>query len=63
MTEPDYPHQICHLCGVAHGRQSEAVQSTWQLGTCDICGHVTPVTQPRDFGHLKPSWKVAIKNK
>jgi hypothetical protein len=27
--------------------------SAWHEGTCGICGQRGPVTEPRDFGHLR----------
>jgi len=26
-------------------------------GDCGVCGKFAAVTQPRDFGYLKPEWK------
>jgi len=57
---PDYPGVICATCGKTHGRRGHAgTATTWYPGTCDICGAYGDVTEPRDFGHLKPTWKAA----
>jgi len=53
-----YPHWICSLCGVAYGRFPFMDRvSTWHDGHCDICGAAGPVTEPRDFGHLRKGWQ------
>lgn len=49
-----YPAWICRPCGEAHGRGMPAGHaSTWHEDTCGICGKVTAVSEPRDFGHLR----------
>lgn len=56
MLERPYPQWICSPCGREFGRR-EAGLSTWHEGdACDLCGADVPVTEPRDFGHLKPGW-------
>lgn len=30
--------------------------STFHLGCCGVCGETKPVTEPRDFGHLRDGW-------
>ena len=53
----DYPAWICADCGKRHGKRSHAsTASTWHIGTCGICGEDVPVTEPRDFLHLKEGW-------
>jgi rRNA maturation protein Nop10 len=32
------------------------------MDTCDVCGKKAPVTEPRDFGHLKDGWQDHIAN-
>ena len=57
-----YPEWICRPCGEAHGRGMPAGHvSTWHEDPCGICGKVTSVTEPRDFGHLK-KWPILPKN-
>lgn len=51
-----YPDWICFDCGVKYGNREEGDATTWHDGTCGICGEEAPVTQPRDFGHLKEGW-------
>lgn len=48
----DYPSFVCCECGMRYGRR-KPIGATWHSGKCDICGQRKPVTQPRDFGHLK----------
>jgi hypothetical protein len=50
-----YPTWICNPCGRKHGNEPVAL-ATWHQGTCGICGRLTGVTEPRDFGHLKDGW-------
>ena len=52
----DYPSWVCAVCGEKYGRHPAGV-STWHVGACGICGRVTGVTEPRDFGHLR-EWPV-----
>ena len=53
----DYPSVICLDCGITYGRRALGGCTTWYPGTCGVCGNETAVTEPRDFGHLKPEWK------
>jgi hypothetical protein len=53
-----YPSYICMSCGIKYGKKGiPPVGATWHLDICDICGRRSPLTQPRDFGNLKPKWK------
>lgn len=54
-----YSDYICAECGTAHGRRSSGPATTWHYGTCDVCGRPEMVTEPRDFGHLRDSWRTA----
>lgn len=57
MTSNPYPDWICAACGEIHGK-GRCGLATWHMGTCDVCKTKnTPITEPRDFGHLKESWK------
>jgi rRNA maturation protein Nop10 len=57
-----YPDWICAPCGHTHGRgMPEGHVSTWHEDTCGVCGKVTSVSEPRDFGHLK-KWPILAKN-
>jgi len=59
---PHYPDWICAPCGKAYGRGApENHISTWHTDTCGVCGKVTSVTEPRDFGHLK-KWPILAEN-
>lgn len=59
--QKDYPQLICFSCGDKYGRwsreQREGRVCTVNRDTCDICGEIRFVTEPRDFGGLKPEWK------
>lgn len=51
-----YPRQICFDCGKRYGRRLPEL-ATWNNGECDVCGFKSPVTEPRDFGHLNKGWE------
>jgi hypothetical protein len=51
-----YPDWIFLPCGEKHG-QREVGRATWHEDTCDVCGQWVTVTEPRDFGHLKDTWR------
>jgi len=55
MTEQ--PAWVCCDCGVLYGRRIDDRLSTWHVDTCGVCGTETMVTEPRDFGYLKPEWQ------
>lgn len=55
VKQRDYPVWVCYTCGDRHGFKKCGV-STWHDDECGVCGEVTAVTEPRDFGHLKNSW-------
>jgi len=56
MTGDNYPAWVCLPCGIKYGHRDSGV-STWHLDTCPVCGRPdVPVTEPRDFGHLRPEW-------
>lgn len=58
MADPEYPAWICGDCGLKHGRRPAGI-CTIHMGECDICGRAEMVTEPRDYGHLKASWREA----
>lgn len=61
MTKPKpYPTWVCYPCGIKHGRvrPGEGWMATFHHGTCDVCGELARVTEPRDFGHLNEEWKM-----
>ena len=47
------PAWVCIKCGTKHGRHTVNSYATWHIGKCGVCGTVTDVTEPRDFGYLK----------
>jgi anaerobic ribonucleoside-triphosphate reductase len=51
----DQPAWCCAKCGEKYGRR-QAGLATWHLDTCGVCGKESVVTEPRDFGYLKPEW-------
>lgn len=56
MTK-EYPQWICAKCGLKHGNRPCGV-STWHVDECGVCGKKeVGVTEPRDFGHMKETWK------
>ena len=57
--EEFYPTWVCHTCGMKYGKAPSATRmATYHLGTCDVCGSGNmAVTEPRDYGHLRPEWK------
>ena len=62
MTAPTYPAFICAPCGKKHGqREFMHPGATWHMATCDICGNLDAVTEPRDFGHLRDTWNDDVK--
>ena len=54
--EREYPTWACNDCGEKYGRRLPSV-CTIHMDTCGVCGEYKPVTQPRDFGHLKDGWQ------
>lgn len=53
----EYPAWACFPCGNKYGRgMPEGHVCTIHTGVCGICGDTRAVTEPRDFGHLKPGW-------
>ena len=52
----EYPAWVCLDCGTKHGRIKVGI-ATWHVDECGVCRNQTLVTEPRDFGHLKDSWK------
>lgn len=56
---------ICQECGHKFGRPERIPAghlATFHLGNCDICGEIKPVSEPRDFGHLKTNWEKTIQH-
>lgn len=52
----EYPAWICSPCGRKYGRRECGI-STWHEDDCGVCGQVTLVTEPRDYGGLKDGWQ------
>jgi methionyl-tRNA synthetase len=59
IKQKEYPQWICGECGDKHGKR-ECGRATWHPNTCDVCGKTTSVTEPRDYGHLKETWKDSL---
>lgn len=64
-----YPEFICHDCGVKYGGWYKRGSytgpakhyATYHNGCCGICSKVdVPVTEPRDYGHLRARWAAEI---
>lgn len=60
LSTNKYPDWICHDCGAKHGRRPMGGISTWHQGICGVCGSNAPVTEPRDYGHLRHGWNQAV---
>jgi hypothetical protein len=43
---------VCSDCGTKYGKYSVGCSSKW-MGTCDVCGKDTGVTEVRDYGYLQ----------
>jgi hypothetical protein len=54
-----YPDWICDDCGSKHGKRPEGnpYGATYHSDWCGVCFEWKSVTEPRDWGHLKPSFK------
>ena len=52
----DQPVWTCADCGTELGNR-QPQYATWHMGTCGVCGRRMAVTEPRDFGYLRPSWR------
>ena len=62
MKDTNYPGWICSRCGNRYGKgMPEGHRYTVHTGTCGICGVRAAVTEPRDYGHLKPGWLQMLK--
>lgn len=51
-----YPDWVCDDCGTKWGRRVPNM-CTMHIGTCGVCGRAAAVTEPRDYGHLRPGWE------
>lgn len=51
-----YPAWVCEPCGSKYGHRTPT-EATYHAGRCDVCGNSATVTEPRDYGHLKPGWE------
>lgn len=58
-----YPDWICADCGEKLGRSAATRYAAWHDGRCGMCNQTTMVTEPRDFGHLKPNWREIVMGK
>lgn len=54
QTQPSW---VCFECGIKYGRgMPDGHVCTSHQGTCGVCGQKSNVTEPRDFGYLRPEW-------
>lgn len=57
QTQPDW---VCIDCGKEFGwGMPEGHTATFHHGLCGVCAKHKAVTQPRDFGYLRPEWNEA----
>lgn len=57
-----YPQWICVDCGQKHGKRVPQFHIfTAHINKCDVCGYTKIVSEPRDYGHLKDTWKACAK--
>lgn len=57
QTQPSW---VCSECGNKYGHgMPEGHVCTMHNDVCGVCGKQKAVTQPRDFGYLKPEWRLA----
>lgn len=54
---PNQPRTCCYDCGVRFGSRKPIDFSTYHAAFCPVCGKNKAVTEPRDFGYLKPDWE------
>lgn len=59
IAEKPYPDWICAPCGWKYGNRDCDI-STWHPDTCGVCGEKCSVTEPRDFGHLRRTWRAEL---
>ena len=52
----DQPVWTCADCGTELGNRQPRY-ATWHMGTCGVCGDHVAVTEARDYGYLRPSWR------
>ena len=53
-----YPTWVCHQCGMKHGKApTDGKWATYHEDVCGVCGATASCTEPRDYGHLKESWR------
>lgn len=50
------PEWVCADCGQRYGRRPVGL-ATFHIDKCGVCVQQKAVTQPRDYGHLKPGWQ------
>jgi len=66
----EYPTWICRDCGENYGLWYKRGiyigpphhSATYHMGTCGVCAVTNvPVTEPRDYGHLRSGWQKDLK--
>jgi len=50
------PMWCCNSCGKKYGNRIPDL-ATYHMDYCGVCGEKKEVTEPRDFGYLKPEWR------
>lgn len=50
MVKNKYPEWVCHDCATeSDGKIPEGHAPTFNMGICDVCKVVKPVTDPKDY--------------
>lgn len=56
-NRPAQPDVVCGDCGRRYGWGPFNDFATWYEGNCGVCHQEKIVTEPRDFGLLRPQWE------
>ena len=56
---PRQPMWCCSDCGNRYGQRipTGVHIASYHNGLCEVCGVWKAVTEPRDFGYLKRTWR------
>lgn len=56
------PDRVCDDCGIKYGlgKYLDGATATWHKGPCGVCGTVTDITSPEEFGLLGNDWTLKL---